>query len=62
MDAAVIFDEDTPLVVVGALMPNVMVEADDHREMRPASGTAVIPLTPGQSTTGIIAKLRGHHG
>lgn len=71
VDAVVIFDEDTPLLTVRALMPNVIVKGGDYREetivgateVRAAGGDViVIPLTPGQSTTGIIAKLRGQHG
>lgn len=71
VDAVVIFDDDTPLATVRALAPNVIVKGGDYREativgaaeVRAAGGdVVVIPLTPGQSTTAIIARLRGHHG
>ncbi len=68
VDAVVVFGEDTPLDVVRALEPDVIVKGGDYREdtivgaadVRARGGdVVVIPLTPGQSTTGIIEKLRG---
>ena len=68
VDAVVVFGEDTPLDVVRALEPDVIVKGGDYREdtivgaadVRARGGNVVvIPLTPGQSTTGIIEKLRG---
>ena len=70
VDAVVVFDEDTPLDAVRALRPDVIVKGGDYREetivgaaeVRARGGdVVVIPLTPGQSTTAIIAKLRGQH-
>jgi rfaE bifunctional protein nucleotidyltransferase chain/domain len=67
VDAVVIFDEDTPLETVKALRPDVLVKGGDYseatiigaREVRSWGGdVVVIPLTPGQSTTSIIKKLR----
>jgi len=67
VDAVVIFDEDTPLEVVKALRPDVLVKGGDYteativgaQEVRSWGGdVVVIPLTPGQSTTSIIKKLR----
>ena len=67
VDAVVIFDEDTPLELVKALRPDVLVKGGDYteativgaREVRSWGGdVVVIPLTPGQSTTSIINKLR----
>jgi D-beta-D-heptose 7-phosphate kinase/D-beta-D-heptose 1-phosphate adenosyltransferase len=67
VDAVVIFDEDTPLELVKALRPDVLVKGGDYseativgaREVRSWGGdVVVIPLTPGQSTTSIIQKLR----
>lgn len=67
VDAVVVFGEDTPLEAVRALQPDVIVKGGDYREdtivgaaeVRARGGdVVVIPLTPGQSTTGIIAKLR----
>lgn len=68
VDVVVVFEEDTPLETVRALTPDVIVKGGDYREdtivgaaeVRARGGdVVVIPLTPGQSTTGIIAKLRG---
>lgn len=70
VDAVVVFDEDTPLDAVRALEPDVIVKGGDYHEgtivgaaeVRARGGAVVtIPLTPGQSTTRIIAKLRGAH-
>ena len=67
VDAIVIFAEDTPLETVNALRPDVLVKGGDYTEativgapqVRSWGGdVVVIPLTPGQSTTSIIKKLR----
>jgi rfaE bifunctional protein nucleotidyltransferase chain/domain len=67
VDAVVLFEEDTPLELVRALRPDVIVKGGDYdeativgaREVRAFGGeVVVIPLTPGQSTTSIIEKLR----
>jgi D-beta-D-heptose 7-phosphate kinase/D-beta-D-heptose 1-phosphate adenosyltransferase len=67
VDIVVIFAEDTPLETVTALRPDVLVKGGDYteativgaREVRGWGGeVVVIPLTPGQSTTSIIKKLR----
>lgn len=68
VDAVVMFGEDTPLELVMALRPDVIVKGGDYsehtivgaREVREWGGeVVVIPLTPGQSTTSIIEKLSG---
>jgi D-glycero-beta-D-manno-heptose 1-phosphate adenylyltransferase len=68
VDAVVLFEEDTPLELVRAVRPDVLVKGGDYREetivgapdVRSWGGdVVVIPLTPGQSTTGIIERLRG---
>jgi rfaE bifunctional protein nucleotidyltransferase chain/domain len=68
VDAVVVFDQDTPLELVRALEPDVIVKGGDYT---PASvvGAAdvtarggrvvIIPVTPGHSTTSTIEKLRG---
>ncbi|GAC1479052.1 MAG: hypothetical protein NVS1B4_23290 [Gemmatimonadaceae bacterium] len=70
VDGVSIFDEDTPLGLVMALEPDVIVKGGDYtpdtivgaREVRARGGRViVIPLTEGQSTTSIIEKLRGHN-
>jgi D-beta-D-heptose 7-phosphate kinase/D-beta-D-heptose 1-phosphate adenosyltransferase len=67
VDAVVIFDEDTPLELVRALEPDVIVKGGDYRpetvvgaDLVQARGgrVVIIPLTPGQSTTSIIERLR----
>ena len=69
VDAVVVFEDDTPIDAVRALAPDVIVKGGDYDELsivgapevRARGGTVVVvPLTPGQSTTSIIAKLRGH--
>jgi rfaE bifunctional protein nucleotidyltransferase chain/domain len=67
VDVVIVFDEDTPLAVVTLLAPDVIVKGGDYDEstivgadvVRARGGrVVVIPLTPGQSTTSIIEKLR----
>lgn len=71
VDAVVVFDEDTPLSLITQLRPDVLVKGGDYtrdtmvgaREVEGWGGeVAVIPLTPGQSTTRILEKLRGGKG
>ena len=67
VDAVVIFDEDTPLEIVAALQPDVLVKGADWaadaivgREVVEARGGKVvrIPLAEGYSTSAIIERLR----
>jgi D-glycero-beta-D-manno-heptose 1-phosphate adenylyltransferase len=67
VDAVVVFDEDTPLELVRALAPDVIVKGGDYSPetvvgadlVRSRGGRVVIfPLTPGQSTTSIIERMR----
>lgn len=67
VDAVVVFDEDTPLELVSAVLPDVIVKGGDYAPdtvvgadlVRARGGRVVIiPLTPGQSTTSIIQRLR----
>jgi D-beta-D-heptose 7-phosphate kinase/D-beta-D-heptose 1-phosphate adenosyltransferase len=67
VDAVVVFEQDTPLELVRALRPDVLVKGGDYtpetivgrREVESWGGAVVvIPLTPGQSTTSIIERLR----
>ena len=67
VDAVCVFDEDTPLELVRALRPDVIVKGGDYTpdnvvgaaEVRSWGGELVIiPLTPGHSTTSIIERLR----
>ncbi len=68
VDAVVIFGEDTPLELVRALQPDVIVKGGDYSPetivgadvVRARGGRViVVPLQAGQSTTSIIEKLRG---
>ena len=69
VDAVTLFDEDTPLELIRLLQPDVVVKGGDYSpdtvvgaaEVLARGGDVVIvPLTPGQSTTSILAKLRAH--
>ena len=68
VDGVVLFEEDTPLELIRALRPDVLVKGGDYTEativgapdVRTWGGDVrVIPLTPGQSTTHILNTLRG---
>jgi rfaE bifunctional protein nucleotidyltransferase chain/domain len=70
VDAVVVFDQDTPLELIEALAPDVLVKGGDYTEAtivgadsvkRRGGRVVVVPLTPGQSTTGIVERLRGQH-
>ena len=67
VDAVVIFDEETPLEVVSALRPDVLVKGADWaadaivgRDVVERHGGRVvrIPLVPGYSTSSILDKVR----
>ena len=68
VDLVVLFEQDTPLELVRALRPDVIVKGGDYTvdsivgasEVESWGGeVVVVPLTPGQSTTSIIEKLSG---
>ena len=67
VDAVVLFDEDTPLQLICALRPQVLVKGDDYQEQDIIGGKEVkswggvvkrIALLPGRSTTNTIERLR----
>lgn len=73
VDAVVRFDEDTPLRLIEAILPDVLVKGGDYRaeeivgakEVIEAGGEVLVaPLVPGQSTSGIIERAKGEtaHG
>ena len=71
VDAAVIFDEDTPHAIVHAIEPDVLVKGADWAEgtivgadiVEGRGGTVVrIPVSEGYSTTSIIQKIRANPG
>jgi len=66
VDAVTIFEEDTPLELIKAVMPEVMVKGGDYtidqivgaKEVMAAGGRVVInPIVQGHSTTGLIEKI-----
>jgi len=66
VDLVVLFDQDTPLELVRALRPDVIVKGGDYTVDSIVGGSevqgwggevVVVPLTPGQSTSSIIEKL-----
>ena len=67
VDAVVIFDDDTPLEILSAIQPDVLVKGADWasdaivgRDVVEARGGRVvrIPLAPGYSTTAILERAR----
>jgi len=67
VDAAVVFDEDTPHDIIGAIQPDVLVKGADWpadqivgRDIVEARGGVVIRVRveEGHSTTAVIQKLR----
>jgi D-beta-D-heptose 7-phosphate kinase/D-beta-D-heptose 1-phosphate adenosyltransferase len=68
VDAVALFDGPTPLALIEALSPDVLVKGADYagrevvgREHVEARGGRVVlvPLVPGYSTSAILAKIRG---
>ena len=68
VDAAVVFDEDTPHAIISAIQPDVLVKGADWaadrivgRDVVEARGGRVvrIPIASGYSTTEILEKIRG---
>lgn len=66
VDAVIIFDEDTPLNLINAVEPDVLVKGGDYTleqivgagEVIASGGRVVInPIIPGFSTTGLIEKI-----
>ncbi|MFN3300943.1 MAG: D-glycero-beta-D-manno-heptose 1-phosphate adenylyltransferase [Sediminibacterium sp.] len=67
VDAVVVFEEDTPLVLIQELLPDVIVKGGDYtidqivgsKEVIANGGRVVInPIVEGFSTTGIIAHIK----
>jgi len=67
VDAVVVFGEDTPLALIEALRPDVLVKGGDYRaEDVVGAGVVaahggqveIVPLTQGHSTTGLIGRIR----
>ena len=71
VDYVALFPEPTPLELVQAVQPDVLVKGGDYTPdnvvgasdvLSRGGRVVIIPLTPGQSTSGIINKLRGSGG
>jgi len=67
VDQVVIYDEETPIEVVRALAPDVLVKGADwaaeeivgRAEVERGGGRVVrVPLVPGRSTSAIVARIR----
>jgi D-glycero-beta-D-manno-heptose 1-phosphate adenylyltransferase len=68
VDCVVLFDEDTPLALIRRLRPDVLVKGADYAraaivgadDVEGWGGRVVrVPLVHDQSTTSLLAKLRG---
>ncbi len=68
VDAVVVFDEDTPMRLIEAIRPDVLVKGADYSKDKVVGGSlvesyggrvALIDLVAGKSTTGLISRLRG---
>jgi D-beta-D-heptose 7-phosphate kinase/D-beta-D-heptose 1-phosphate adenosyltransferase len=69
VDSVCLFDEDTPLSLIEAVKPDVLVKGGDYtidtivgaREVLANGGKVeVIPFVEGYSTTGLIEKIHHH--
>ena len=68
VDAVVVFEEETPLELIKAILPDVMVKGGDYTTNQVVGGKEVIanggkviinPIVEGFSTTGLIEKMKG---
>jgi rfaE bifunctional protein nucleotidyltransferase chain/domain len=68
VDAVVVFDEETPLELIKAILPDVLVKGGDYtidqivgaKEVIANGGRVVInPIVKGFSTSGLIEKIAG---
>jgi rfaE bifunctional protein nucleotidyltransferase chain/domain len=71
VDCVVLFAEDTPLALIRALKPDVLVKGADYapeaivgaKEVEAWGGRVVrVPLVQGKSTTALLDRLRGGRG
>ncbi len=69
VDAVIIFEEDTPLQLIQAILPDVIVKGGDYtvaqivgsKEVLANGGRVVInPIVDGFSTTGIIQQIKNN--
>ena len=68
VDHVIVFDDDTPLAVITALIPDVLVKGGDYTRdtvvgadvvEQHGGSVVIIPLLEGRSTTSIIARSQG---
>ena len=68
VDAVIVFEEETPLELIKAILPDVMVKGGDYTTNQVVGGKEVIanggkviinPIVDGFSTTGLIEKMKG---
>ena len=66
VDGVVLFEEDSPLALIRAVRPDVLVKGADYRADQVVGGEFVqsyggrvllVPVVPGNSTTGTIARI-----
>jgi D-beta-D-heptose 7-phosphate kinase / D-beta-D-heptose 1-phosphate adenosyltransferase len=66
VDAITLFDQDTPLELINAVRPDVLVKGDDYAEDQVVGGTEIkswggkvvlVAIVPGKSSSRIIDKL-----
>jgi D-beta-D-heptose 7-phosphate kinase/D-beta-D-heptose 1-phosphate adenosyltransferase len=71
VDAVVLFEEDTPLELIRALRPDVLVKGGDytvdtvvgHEDVLAGGGRVeIVPTVEGFSTTNIVSRLTAHSG
>jgi len=67
VDAVILFDEPTPIALIEALRPDVLIKGGDYREdeivgaseVKQAGGAVLIaPFVEGESTTSIVDRVR----
>jgi len=70
VDLVVLFDEDTPLKLISALLPDILVKGSDYLAENIVGADVVkinggevktIDLMPGYSTTRIVEKIKKHN-
>lgn len=70
VDAVILFDEDTPINLITALLPDVLVKGGDYtldqivgaKEVMAHGGEVkIVPVLEGFSTTALIQKMRDTH-
>ena len=68
VDHVIVFEDDTPLAVITALIPDVLVKGGDYTRdtvvgadvvEQHGGSVVIIPLLEGRATTSIIARSQG---